>query len=174
MPWIFCFIIPWNNNKKNNHGKLNMGFSTVPNLVPWLTFTVNILDVRVRIVIDQFCCIRLHFSFIYYARCQFLIWQGGNKGKRRWREGWGKGDYLWKAIVLNISVKGDDYSREAIHRWGTAIIRGNTVCDHDRCRYLVNEWKKEATIFAQNNMDQCFFRLFRVTLVYLVKVCSID
>ena len=29
-------------------------------------------------------------------------------------------------IILNISVKGGDYSREAINQ-GTAIIQGNTV-----------------------------------------------
>ena len=40
--------------------------------------------------------------------------------------GWGKSAYSREAIILNISVKEDDYSREAINR-GTAIIRGNTV-----------------------------------------------
>ena len=36
------------------------------------------------------------------------------------------GDYSKEVIILNISMKGADYSREAIYR-GTAIIRGNTV-----------------------------------------------
>ena len=33
--------------------------------------------------------------------------QGGDKRKRRWREGWGGGgDYSREAIILNISIKG--------------------------------------------------------------------
>ena len=36
------------------------------------------------------------------------------------------GDYSRKAIISNISVKGGDYSGEAINQ-GTAIIRGNTI-----------------------------------------------
>ena len=42
--------------------------------------------------------------------------------------GWGggRGDYSRKTIILNILVKGGDYSREVINR-GTAIIRGHTV-----------------------------------------------
>ena len=38
----------------------------------------------------------------------------------------GSGDYSRVAIISNISIKGGDYSREAINR-GTAITRGNTV-----------------------------------------------
>ena len=34
--------------------------------------------------------------------------------------------YSRESIISNISIKGGDYSREAINR-GTAIIRGNTV-----------------------------------------------
>ena len=52
--------------------------------------------------------------------------QGGDKRKRKWREGWGGegagGDYLGEAIISNISIK----AKGAINR-GTAIIRGNTV-----------------------------------------------
>lgn len=42
--------------------------------------------------------------------------------------GWGgvEGYYPREAIILNIFVKGGDYSREAINRL-TAIIQGNTV-----------------------------------------------
>ena len=50
------------------------------------------------------------------------------------RRGWG--DYSRKAIILNILVKGGDYSREAINR-GTAIIRGNTV-------YIFNNYSMSA------------------------------
>ena len=38
--------------------KLNMGFSSVPNMVPWLIFNVNILGVRAWITTDQFYWIR--------------------------------------------------------------------------------------------------------------------
>ena len=49
-------------------------------------------------VTDEFCHTRL---------------QGGDLTKRRWQEGWGGGggDYLRKAIIVNISVLGGDYSR---------------------------------------------------------------
>ena len=42
--------------------KLNIGFLSVLNLVPWLIFSVNILGVRAWILTDQFCWIRLHFN----------------------------------------------------------------------------------------------------------------
>ena len=72
--YILCFIIPL--KQKNNHvNKLNMGFLSVPNLVPWLISDVNILDVRVWMINDQFCCISLHFSYVCYSSCQFLTWQ---------------------------------------------------------------------------------------------------
>ena len=58
--WLFLFshkkeamiisnITHWKSNK------LNMGFLSVPNLVPWLIF-------RAWIVTDQFCWISLHFN----------------------------------------------------------------------------------------------------------------
>ena len=40
--------------------KLNLGFLSVPNLVTWLIFNVNILGVRAWIVTDQFCWIGFH------------------------------------------------------------------------------------------------------------------
>ena len=46
--------------------------------------------------------------------------RGRDKRKRKWREE-GRGDYLREANIFNNSVKGGDYSREAINR-GTAII----------------------------------------------------
>ena len=51
--------------------------------------------------------------------------------ERRWREGWG-------VIILNIAIKGGDYSREAINR-GTAIIWGSTVII---CNVIPNHWLK--------------------------------
>ena len=42
-------------------------FKSVPNLVRWLIFNVNVLDVRTWIVTDQFWLIRPHFSFILQA-----------------------------------------------------------------------------------------------------------
>ena len=48
----------------------------------------------------------------------------GDKRKRNGKRGGGY--YAKKLIILNISVKGGDYSREAINQ-GTAIIQGNTV-----------------------------------------------
>ena len=47
-------------------------------------------------VTDEFCHTRL---------------QGGDLTKRRWQEVGGGGNYLRKAIILNISVLGGDYSR---------------------------------------------------------------
>ena len=49
-------------------------------------------------VTDQFCCIRFHFNLT-----------GEDKKKRRWREGWGGGNYLREAIILNISIKGGQF-----------------------------------------------------------------
>ena len=46
---------------------LNMGCLSVPNLVPWLIFSVSVLGVRDWIINDFYCVcvwIRLHFSFI--------------------------------------------------------------------------------------------------------------
>ena len=56
--------------KKNNHDKLNMGFLSVPNLVPWLTFTVNISKSEFQSSLISFAA--SGFSFIYYPRCQLL------------------------------------------------------------------------------------------------------
>ena len=74
--------------KKNfTSNKLNMGFSCVPNMVPWLIFNVNTLVVRAWITTDQFCWIT----------------------ERRWRKGWGGGGnyrYVREAIILNIPSKG--------------------------------------------------------------------
>ena len=83
-----------------------MGFLSVPNLVPWLIFNVNVLDVRAWIITDQFCCIRLNFSYVCYPGCQFLTWQGGDKKREDGKRGWGGGDYSTEVIILNISVKG--------------------------------------------------------------------
>ena len=74
--------------------KLNMGFSSVPNLVPWLVF-------RAWIVTDL------------AGSGTVSPWQGGHKRERRHGEGdqgggggGGGGDYSRGAIISNISVKG--------------------------------------------------------------------
>ena len=41
-----------------------------------------------------------------------------------------EGDYSREEIILNIFVKGDDYSGEVINR-GKAVIRGNTASPLD-------------------------------------------
>ena len=56
---MFCFIIPLN-RKLITSNKENMGLLSVPNLVIWLIFNVNILGTRAWIVTNQFCWIRLH------------------------------------------------------------------------------------------------------------------
>ena len=91
--------------KKISLNKLDMVFLSVPNLIPWLIY-------RAWIVTDHLCWITLYFD------------REGTKG--RWQEEWGGGYYSREAIILNISMKGGDYSRQAIDR-GTAIISGNTV-----------------------------------------------
>ena len=52
---------------------------------------------------------------------------------KKGRGGEGGGNKLREAIILNFSVKGGDYLREAIHQ-GAAIIRGNTT--HVNCQNL--------------------------------------
>ena len=84
--YILCFIIPLK-QKIITLNKLNMGFLIVPNLVPWLISDVNILDVRVWMINDQFCCISLHFSSVCYPSCQFLTWQQRGAGWRLFEEG---------------------------------------------------------------------------------------
>ena len=42
--------------------KLDLGFFSVPNLVSWLIFNVNIIGVRAWIVTDQSCWIGIYFS----------------------------------------------------------------------------------------------------------------
>ena len=89
--------------------KLNMGFLSVPNSVPWLIFIA-------WIVTDQFYWITLHLH---------LTERG--KRKRRWREETGR-----EAIILNTSVKGG-----AINR-GTAIInsRKYVICQLKKRRKI--------------------------------------
>ena len=84
--------------------KIDAGFFSAPNLVPWLLFNVNILGVGAWIVTDEFCRIRFHFNL-----------KGRDMRKSRWREAVGR-----------EGGGGCDYSRKAINR-GMAIIRGNTV-----------------------------------------------
>ena len=92
--------------------KIDAGFFSAPNLVPWLLFNVNILGVGAWIVTDEFCRIRFHFNL-----------KGRDMRKSRWREAVGR-------------EGGCDYSRKAINR-GMAIIRGNTVfLSHPDCTYL--------------------------------------
>ena len=74
----FCFIIPLN-WKIITSSKLNMGFLSVTNLVPWLIFNVS------------FQCRYKQLSG--KSLCQFLTWQGEDKKKRRWQGGWG-GNYF--------------------------------------------------------------------------------
>ena len=93
--------------------KIDVGFFSAPNLVPWLLFNVNILGVGAWIVTDEFCRIRFLFNL-----------KGRDMRKSRWREAVGRGG------------GGCDYSRKAINR-GMAIIRGNTVfLSHPDCTYL--------------------------------------
>ena len=49
---IFCFTIPLKMKENMTSNKLNMGFLSVPNMVPWLIF-------RAWIITDQFCWIIL-------------------------------------------------------------------------------------------------------------------
>ena len=71
---VFCFIITWN-QKTITSNKLNLGFFIVPNLVPWLIF-------RAWFVTDQFCHVTFQFNNDR---------EGGDKRKRRWYDGWGRG-----------------------------------------------------------------------------------
>ena len=65
-----------------------MGFSSVPNLVPWLIF-------RAWIVTDQFCwLIPLHLS-----------WQGGNKRKRGVRRAIMRGRQLIEGWLLLEEIR---------------------------------------------------------------------
>ena len=117
-PIFFCFTIPL--NKKNNHIKYTVhGLYMCFKFGPLVNFQCElILDVRARIITDQFCCISLHFSFVCYSRCQFLTWQGGDKRKRKWREGWGalfKGGFLKYFRQRVAIIWGGNKSREGYY-----------------------------------------------------------
>ena len=87
VPYISCFIIPLNQTIITSN-KLNTGLLSVPNSVPGLIF-------------------RVKSSKISFAGSDSTsTWQGGDKRKRRWWEGWGGGDYSREATILNISIKG--------------------------------------------------------------------
>ena len=84
--------------------KQNMGFLSVPNMVPWLIF-------RPWIIADQFC---------------WTILTGRGKYEREDMVRCVGGDYSREAIIFNISNKGGWLFKTAVNR-GTAIIQGNTV-----------------------------------------------
>ena len=84
-------VFPTAHRLSGPSNKLNMGFLRVP----WVTF-------RAWLVTDQFCWTS--------------TWQGGDKRKRiDERGGGGGGDYSREAIILNISIKGGDYSRDGYY-----------------------------------------------------------
>ena len=86
---LFYFSI----KSKNWSHQINWtrAFFSAPNLVPWLLLSVNIFE--------SFCRVFPHQTD------STSTLQGGEKRKRRWREGWGGGgDYSREAIILNISV----------------------------------------------------------------------
>ena len=91
---MFCSIFPLN-QKIISWKKLNLGFLSVPHLVPGLMFIINILGN----IADQFC------------KIMWIILQIYNYGYRQWvtysgvREG-GGGDYSRETIILNVSVRG--------------------------------------------------------------------
>ena len=86
-------------------------FLSVPNLVPWLIFSVNMLGIR---------SLKKSSLISFAGSDSTSTWQGGDKRKRRWRDRWG-----WQLFSIFPS-KGGNYSREVINQ-GTAIIRGNKV-----------------------------------------------
>ena len=92
-------------------------FVSVPNLVPWLIFSFNILGVRSL----------KKLSLISFAGSDSTsTWQEGDKRKRRWWDGWGW-EIIWGRRLFSIFLsKGGNFSREAINQ-GMAIIRGNMV-----------------------------------------------
>ena len=79
-----------------------MGFLSVPNLVPWW--------------ISQ-----LELSLISFAGSESSsTWQGGDKKKRRWREGWGVIILRSWFLRIFLSKGGNYYSRDVINQ-GTTI-----------------------------------------------------
>ena len=102
-PKIFCFITSSNKGKSKIHECY--------------------LRKNCKRKTGAFVTIQLH-SVVCYLRCQFLIWERGDKRKRKGRGG--GGNYSREAIILNTLVKGGIYSKETINQ-GMAIIRGNTV-----------------------------------------------
>ena len=115
---IFCFIILLN-RKKITSSKLNMGFLSVPNLVPWLIFSVSS---------------QCHYQQLNEkSLCQFLTWQGEDKRKRRWKGGWAR----WL-------FEGGDYFKN-FHQRGT-IIQGRRLIEG---RLLFKEIQYSLKIIAQ-------------------------
>ena len=114
-------------SKINTSNKQNMGFSSVPNLVPWLIFK-SITSAS-----------ELESSLISFTEGRWdeereRKKRGGDKRKRRSLKGWGGGQLFEGGDYFKFYFpsKGDDYSRDAINR-GTAIW-------FEKIRYL---WSKK-------------------------------
>ena len=128
-------------------------FKSVPNLVRWLIFNVNVLVVWTWIVTDQFWWIRPYFSFILPALVvqrlddaihRIKLYSVDNTigfpniypvGPTRNLYGWGRGDYSREAIMLYISVKGR-------RLFGARLLRGDYSWILGELG-LNWEWKKE-------------------------------
>ena len=97
--WRSCprYFVILLNRQLITSNKQNMGFLSVPNLVIWLIFNANILGTRARLSL---------ISFV--GSGSTATWQGGDKRKRRWREGWGWGDYFKHVGLRGRLFEGGD------------------------------------------------------------------
>ena len=84
---VFCFIVTWN-QKTITSNKLNMGFLIVPNLVPWLIFRADSSLI----------------SFAVSHSISIMTGRGGDKRKRRWCDGWGRGWLLKGGDRLGLGL----------------------------------------------------------------------
>ena len=88
-PLNILFYYPIELKKIITSNKLNMGFLSVPNLVPWLIF-------RAWLITD----------IVLLDQISFQLDREGIKERVKEREGgWGGGDYWREAIISNISIK---------------------------------------------------------------------
>ena len=105
---------------------MNTDILGVPNLVPWSLFNVNVFSIRAWIVSFAGSDSTLALSPQLTGVPRWVSLAGNLK--KIGVMGGGR-NYSSEAIILNISVKGGDHSRELINR-GMAIIEGNTVYTH--------------------------------------------
>ena len=117
--------------------------------------------------------------FFLWSHCT-SAWQGGDKRKRRWREGWGRGDCWREVIILSISAvkggwffKGGDQSRDGYYSRKYGMFSILSPFKFDPIPY--NKLARIQTRYGicQSQSLQCFFLVIYMVLlskVFLFKL----